>query len=328
MGSTVARTSLANELPGRISRPLFWKKEHRKQMPKFNLECGMLRFLFWLALSGVALAQTASLSLRNSTVDGSEPTSTVNPSVNILPDLPPLPSGRSTEIGGTIRNVDHVRDQLTLSVFGGRDLRVLFDERTLVFRDGKRISLRELRSGERGSVETLLDGTAVFARSIHVLTRAIDGECQGQVLNFDPATGELTVRDSLSSQPMKFRVPQGTAISGDVRGGVAAANLNAGSLVKLNFQPGGGRGVVTRVTVLAAPGEQFVFSGRVTYLDISAGKLAIVDPRDQNRYDVTFDPQLAAINNVHLGNDVVVNATFDGTRYSASSIKLNSQTLP
>ena len=61
-----------------------------------------------------------------------------------LTDLPPLPDGKSTILGGQIRDVDPVRDRLVLHVYGMKPLGVLYDERTQVFRDGKEIPLREL----------------------------------------------------------------------------------------------------------------------------------------------------------------------------------------
>jgi hypothetical protein len=53
------------------------------------------------------------------------------------------------------------------------------------------------------------------------------------------------------------------------------------------------------------------------------GQLALVDPRDDKRYEISFDPDRFAINrDVHEGSDVTVIANFDGTRYSASAVKV------
>ena len=51
-------------------------------------------------------------------------------------ELLPQPRGQTTLVGGTIRLLDQVRDQVTVRVFGGRDMVVLFDDRTHFFRDG------------------------------------------------------------------------------------------------------------------------------------------------------------------------------------------------
>src|ERR1700733_119541 len=92
------------------------------------------------------------------------------------PTLPPLPSGKTTIFGGEIRSVDPVLDQLTLNVYGARPMRMLFDERTEVYRDGKKISLRDLGATEHASIETTLDGIKVFAVSIHILSHMPEGE--------------------------------------------------------------------------------------------------------------------------------------------------------
>ena len=103
-------------------------------------------------------------------------------------DLMALPQGKSTVIGGTIASVNPVKDELVLKVFGGRPMRVLFDQRTQVYRDGAKTTLNDLHENEHASVETMLDGTTVFARSIHMLSQSPEGECQGQVVSYDPAT--------------------------------------------------------------------------------------------------------------------------------------------
>jgi len=78
-----------------------------------------------------------------------------------LPTLPPAPQGMSTILGGDIRSVDPVRDEITLKVFGQRPVKILFDERTHVFRDRSRIPLRELGRSDQASVQALLAYDAV-----------------------------------------------------------------------------------------------------------------------------------------------------------------------
>ena len=67
--------------------------------------------------------------------------------------MPPLPRGKSTILGGAIRDVDPVLDRFTLRIVGEKPIRILFDERTQVFLDGKKIPLRELRPSSHASVE-------------------------------------------------------------------------------------------------------------------------------------------------------------------------------
>jgi len=113
----------------------------------------MGRFLFVVILSGVAFAQSSvksTLASGNSTLAEDPADSLVSKPASpsgFLPDLPAIPKGKSTVIGGAIRDVDGVRDQLTLNIFGARTMKVLFDERTQVYRDGLKASPRDLRAG-------------------------------------------------------------------------------------------------------------------------------------------------------------------------------------
>ena len=250
----------------------------------------------------------------------------VNPSPAIhLPALPPLPSGRATEIGGAILTMDQVRDQLTIDVFGGKSMNILFDARTRLYRDGKPASTGDLRRGERVSLETVLDGTVVFARSIHILTQWPGGECQGQVESFNRGTGELTLRDTLAPEPLNLHVSASTHILGQGQQTASAAELGAGALVAVKFRSdGSGQGTAQEIRVLAAPGAAFVFNGTLSFLDMHAGLLVLVDPRDQKHYEISFNPGLPSSRKLREGADVSVNAAFDGTRYSAKTISVRS----
>src|ERR1700748_2753565 len=157
-------------------------------------------------------------------------------------DLLEVPKGKSTVIGGTISNVDPVRDALVLKVFGGKRMKIFFDERTQVYRNGTKTSLHDLHANDRASVETMLDGTTIFARSIHMLSQSPSGQYQGQVLSFDAGTGLLTVNESLSNEPIRLRVPAGTAITreGQSASGSKSAgplDLVKGALITAEFQP-------------------------------------------------------------------------------------------
>jgi hypothetical protein len=239
-----------------------------------------------------------------------------------------MPRGKSTVIGGTISGVDPVRDQLTLKVFGGgRPMKILFDERTQVYRDGVKTSLGDLRANDHASVETMLDGTTVFARSIHMLSRSPEGECQGQVVSYEAGTGELTVSESLSPELIKLRVPAGTAI---VRQGQAASapgssgvsDLVKGTLISATFSSDNkGQGIANRIAILATPGSEVSFTGTVTFLDLRSNQFAVAD-NDQS-YKIVFDPAVfPATRNLHEGTNVKVTAEFDGTRYVARAITI------
>lgn len=246
------------------------------------------------------------------------------------PALPPVPSGKTTILGGGIRNFDPVRDQFTLQIYGQRPMKILFDERTQVFRDGARIPVRQLGAAEHASVQTVLDGSNVFAVSVHILSGSPEGECQGRVLRYDPRTGELTVASDLSPEPVRLHIEASTTVGRVGERGFAAtasgpSDLVAGALISATFEADAGhRNVAREINVLAVPGAIFTFNGNVTFLDMHAGALVLADPRDGKSYQIHFDSaQLSASAALHPDENVMVKATYDGTRYVASQITVN-----
>ena len=222
--------------------------------------------------------------------------SAVNTSNNAVdfPPVPALPPGRSTALGGEIRDIDPVLDRFTLHVYGQRPMKVFFDERTQLFLDGKRISLRELQPAQHASVQTTLDGSAIFALSIHLLSQPTSGDCEGKVLAYNPTTGELAVISSASSTLLALIVSNNSSF---VRKGQDAftstlsgpSDLQRGSLVSITFDSDGtGHAIANQITVLATPGSQFIFGGNLTAIDMHSGLLAVVDPRDGRSYHTSI----------------------------------------
>ena len=247
-----------------------------------------------------------------------------------LPGLPAAPRGRSTMMGGKIQNLDSVRDQFRLNAFGQKPMTILFDERTQVYLDGKKISLHDLHAGTNASIQTVLDGTNVFALSIHLLSRAAEGEYQGQVLSYSPDTNELIVSAGSSHDPVKLLVPVNTPIIRVGQGDLSSVHsgswdLVKGTLISLTFEPNGkGRGIASRISILATPGSIFVFGGSLSSLDIHSGLLVVTDPRDQRSYQIFFDAsKISTGQSLHEGDNVRVTATFDGSRYVAGTIAAN-----
>jgi hypothetical protein len=285
-----------------------------------------MRFLFAVVMLGaMAWAQASTASTQPPQDDTTRRAAAAEASSG---DLLAMPRGKSTVIGGMISGVDPVRDELTLKVFGGgRPMKILFDERTQVYRDGVKTSLGDLRANDHASVETMLDGTTVFARSIHMLSRSPEGECQGQVVSYEAGTGELTVSESLSPELIKLHVPPGTAI---VRQGQAASapgssgvsDLVKGTLISATFSSDNkGQGIANRIAILATPGSEVSFTGTVTFLDLRSNQFAVAD-NDQS-YKIVFDPAVfPATRNLHEGTNVKVTAEFDGTRYVARAIAI------
>jgi hypothetical protein len=244
-----------------------------------------------------------------------------------LPPLPPLPDGKSTVIGGLVGAVDPVQDILTLDVYGGHAMKIYFDGRTHFYRDGVQTPLADLRAEDRASVETVLDGTDVYALSVHMLTHTPQGECQGQILGYDPNKGILTVRNSLSGIPIRLRVEATTRIAREgqpafMSQGEGLGDLRTGALASIQFEPDNqGSGIANHISILAIPGSNFEFSGQVTFLDMHTAEIALLDPRDGNNYTIYFSPALfPQAQGLHSGSNVRVTASFNGQHYVANSM--------
>ncbi len=281
-------------------------------------------------LGGMTLAQLSFASPHSQSPAHSQANSGTDDSAGDLPALPPVPQGVSTILGGEIQDVDPVLDQFSLHIYGQRPMEIVFDPRTQVYRNGIRIPLSELGNDSHASVQTVLDGSKVFAISIRVLTQAPEGDCEGMVESYNPGSGELTVNSTLSAQPVHFFVSPGTPIArvGEHRFTSAPSgtvDLVRGAFVSVNFAPGqAGWDEANRIAILAVPGSSFVFGGNISYLDLHAGLLVLVDPRDGKSYQISFNPARFAVSaNLHIYDNVRVIASYDGTRYVASAITLN-----
>lgn len=284
------------------------------------------KLFFAAALSSLALgpvpkvsAQSASVRSANSAVASGS-----------LTDIPPVPKGQSTIFGGSIRDFDPVRDRFMLDVVGEHPMRVLFDERTQVFRDGTKVHLKDLGPEEHASVETTLDGADVFALSIHILSQVPQGEYQGKVLNFDRSTGALTIRASDSRDPLKVFVGMNTQFARKgqrqfISAGSGPADLEPGSLVSITFlSRSPGQAVAKEITVLAVPGSSFIFEGNLVSIDLHSGLLIMADPTDQKDYQISFNAVLfPESKTLHVGDKIRVRAAFNGTTFIANELSAN-----
>lgn len=248
---------------------------------------------------------------------------------SLLPDLPPLSKSKVTLVGGTIEKLDRVRDQLTVRPFGGGRLKILFDARTHVYRDGQLTSPTDLKKGDRVYVDTILNGSTVFARNIRFSTNAPQGESQGSVVSYNAGRGELLVRDVLAPQPMRVRLTSSTRVLQGERT-VSASELEPGTLVEVKFDSeNNGRDVAREISVLAFPGATFTFAGEVVAINLRSGLLVLNSVTDHKTYEINFDPSKFSVDdNWRQGTDVSVQTRFDGTRYTAQNVTIISPSKP
>jgi hypothetical protein len=249
---------------------------------------------------------------------------------SLLPDLPPLSKSRVTLVGGTIEKLDRVRDQLTVRPFGGGGrMKILFDARTSIYRDGQVTSPTDLKKGDRVYVDTILNGTTVFARNIRFNTNAAQGESQGSVVSYNAGRGELLIRDALSPQPLRVRLNSSTRVLQAERT-VSASELEPGTLVDVKFDSeNNGRDVAREISVLALPGAAFTFAGEVVAVNLRSGLLVLNSVTDHKTYEINFDPSKFSVDdNLRQGADVSVQTRFDGTHYTAQNVTVISPSKP
>jgi hypothetical protein len=244
------------------------------------------------------------------------------PAPDRMLDLPPLPRGGVSLIGGTVARMDPIHDRMVVRAFGGRDVTIDFDVRTAVLRGTAPASTRDLRPGTRIYADTILKDRRVFAKTIRIEGSASLGEARGQVTGYDPVKKLLRVRDIISAQPFELRLTAGTEIQSQGQP-VQASDLITGTLVHVSFRSGfEGANSAQKIEILARPGSTFTFSGRILAVDLRDQHLTLAEKDSENNFEVALD-SLPSDSKLRLkqGMDVVVQARFDGSKYQAQSIE-------
>ena len=235
-----------------------------------------------------------------------------------LLDLPPLKHNTVTLMGGVVVSLDEVMNHMVFEPFGThRKMQVHFDTRTHFYLDGKPITEREIKQGQRLYLDTQLNGDRVFAKTIWIRTSAESGVGRGQIMDFDSAHRTVTVRDELSGQPLRLHLlSNATILKGNQPG--SESDLVHGALVSIEFAP---QRELRSIDVLASPGSTFTFAGRVTYVDLSRKMIAIDNRSDGKKYDVSMEALAPSIlRQLNEGEEVSVSTVFDGNGYSARSV--------
>ncbi len=248
-----------------------------------------------------------------------------NPYDPIL-EPPPLPKGKPTLIGGRATSVDHVRNRLTIQPFGGgAKIKVVVDERSHIYRNGAETTVLGIQKGDRVYVDTMLDGSKILAKNVRVITQSGLAEVRGQVIGTDPDKGTISVRDQLSAKPVSFAVTGSTRYSSK-KGPASAGDVQSGSLIEVQFSPRrDGRTVAQEVVVVAKPGDDYIFSGAVTSVDMRNNSFFVDNRSDEQTYEIRMAP--GAMKDTHtlkVGAEVTAHATFDGKQYKASNVRVEA----
>jgi cold shock CspA family protein len=242
-----------------------------------------------------------------------------------LLEPPALPKGKPTLIGGLATSVDHVRNRLTVQPFGkGEKVKVFVDERSHIYRNGVETTVLGIHKGDRVYVDTMLDHDKVFAKNVRVITETGLAEVRGQVIGSNPENGTISVRDQLSAKPVTFSVSGATRYSSS-KGAATASDVQAGALINVHFSPrADNRDVAQEVMVLAKPGDNYIFSGTVTNLDMRSSTFFVDNQADEQSYEVHFSPTVMAdARSLKIGQEVTARAVFDGKKYQATNIRVD-----
>jgi len=237
---------------------------------------------------------------------------------------PPLPKGPTTLIGGIATSVDHVRNRLTVQPFGkGQKVKVFLDERSHIYRNGTETTILGIHRGDRVYVDTMLaQNDRILGRNVRVLTDSGVAEVRGQVTSANPERGTINVRDQLSAKPVSFTVDGSTKYT-STKGSATLSDIQPGSLIDVQFSPRRDRAVAQEIKLLAKPGDNYIFSGTVTSMDMRTSSFFVDNKSDNESYEVHFsraavsDPQ-----SLRVGAEVTARATFDGKQYTASNVRV------
>jgi hypothetical protein len=238
---------------------------------------------------------------------------------------PPLPKGKPTLIGGLATHVDQIRNHLTIQPLGGgTKVKVFVDERSHIYRDGVETTVLGIHKGDRVYVDTMLDGSRIFAKNVRVVAQTGMAQMRGQVLGLNREKGILSVRDQLSVQPVNFALSPGAKYNSS-NGDAVGSDLQPGSLVDVQFTPNkNNRPIAYEIVVLAKPGESYVFSGVVVSLDMRSNSLSLENSSDQQTYEVHFSAALPNSHALKVGSEVTTQAVFDGKQYKANNLQIES----
>jgi hypothetical protein len=242
-----------------------------------------------------------------------------------LLDAPPMPKGKVTLIGGTVNKVDRIREKIVVQVFGGGTMKLSFDERTHIYRDGVETTQLGIRNGDRVYIDTMLDRSRLFARNIRVETGARAADSAGQILSVNARDRIITLQDQLSSRPITFQINQKTSIQRDKQPASFSA-LKPGALVVVKFAlERANHGMAREISIVASPGMQFTFAGKVTHLDLRLGTFSVENNTDGKTYDLKFS--LARVDkrdSFGVGSEVTVLATFEAWGYQADNVTVTA----
>jgi hypothetical protein len=236
-------------------------------------------------------------------------------------DAPP-PGGPRAKVGlvrGVLKRMDPIHDQLLIHSFGGKDIRIAFDGRTHLLPETAHAHLTAVPTSSVVSVDTVIDGGKLFARSVRT-GPSNTAELDGQVLRYDAAKSQLTLRDPISPEGISLHIaPSATVVN---QGQPASPQiLSTGMLVRVWLSPT--ENAANKVEIFAQRGNSFTFEGRIVAVDLRSGVVALSNNSDQSVRELaigSLDAGTLAL--LREGANVNIQAEFDGDRYNVRTVTL------
>jgi len=280
----------------------------------------MAKFLWtMLLIAGCAQAQVAAPATPPATSDegAAQPTAAIADSSSSAL----TPGGKVSLIRGVVKRLDPIHDQMLIHAFGGGDIRIAFDARTQLLTETTSTPLISIPLGSVVSVDTVIDHGKLFARSVRTGTSHVV-ELNGQIVRYDAARSQLTMRDPASPGDISLGITHDTTIVN--RGqSVSPQALSPGMLVRVQFSSA--LKAANHVEILAERGSSFAFEGRIVAVDLRSRVLALSNNSDQSVRELDIGSlDDASLGLLREGADVSIQADFDGNRYHVRTVSLLS----
>jgi hypothetical protein len=290
------------------------------EITPFSIQGTMTNSL-WAMIVIVGCAQAQVAVPAPSPVGSDDAGSQPRPASTDSPTSERMAGGKVGLVRGALKRMDPIHDQLLIHAFGGGDVRIAFDARTQLLSDSVRTRLTSIPAGSVVSVDTMIEDGRLFARSVRTgPSHAI--ELNGQIVRYDAAKSQLTLRDPISPEDVSLHITPSTVV---VKRGLPASPqaLSAGMIVQVRFSPI--QETADHVEILAERGSSFTFEGRIVAVDLRLHVLALSNDSDQSARELAIGSlDTASLRLLREGADVSVQAEFDGNRYNVRTVTLVS----
>jgi Domain of unknown function (DUF5666) len=233
------------------------------------------------------------------------------------------PGSKVSLVRGVLKRLDPIHDQLVIHAFGGGDVRIAFDPRTQLLPENPHAHLTGLPLGSAVSVDTVINEGKLFAVTVRT-GPSNAAELNGQVVRYDAAKSQLTLRDPISPEGISLHIDASTAVTNQGHAASVQA-LAPGMLVRVWFSPT--KDAANKIEIFAERGNSFTFEGKVVSVDLRSRVLSLSNESDQSVRELAIGSLDApSLNLLREGADVNIRAEFDGDRYNVRAVSLMPHT--